>query len=38
MVLALLFLRDIQDWNLSLEDADEKQSKLVNKLSDKWYE
>ena len=37
MVLALLFLRDIHDWNLSVEDADEEQSKLVNKLSDKWY-
>ena len=37
MVLALLSLRDIHDWNLSVEDADEEQSKLVNKLSDKWY-
>ena len=30
--LPIVFLRDIQEWNLSVEDAGEEQSKLVSEL------
>ena len=32
--LSIVFLRDIHEGNLSLEDADKEQSQLVNELKD----